>query len=105
MVVRRGRLLGMESTAGTDALIDSCGASGAALIKVAKPGQDRRVDMPAVGPGTIEGAARSGVSLIAVEAEQVLVFDPSAVRRLCESLGVTLVGLRGNELAARGEVL
>ena len=58
---------GVEGIEGTDALIARCGAlrregRGGVLVKLAKPGQDRRIDLPTLGPATIEAVARAGLS-------------------------------------------
>ncbi|MGR3541989.1 MAG: LpxI family protein, partial [Hasllibacter sp.] len=67
-VVASGRVLGIETVQGTDAMLDFVaatrgagqGAEGGVLIKRAKPGQDRALDLPAVGPRTVAAARRAG---------------------------------------------
>jgi len=80
VAVQEGIVLGVEAIEGTDSLIERCGAlkrpgAGPVLIKVAKPDQDDRVDMPTIGEQTVENAARAGFAGIAIEAEKTIVVD------------------------------
>jgi DUF1009 family protein len=73
IAIQHGRILDVEGKDGTDALIKRCAmyrtpGPGPVLVKAAKPGQDRDLDMPSVGPETIENAAAAGFAGIAVEA-------------------------------------
>ncbi len=82
-IVAQGVCLGVESIQGTDIMLafvaetgapfrpDRNGARGV-LYKAPKPGQDRRFDLPAIGPDTMEGAARAGLAGVAVEAGGVM---------------------------------
>lgn len=82
VVVRDGRVVARESAAGTDALIAEAATRagpGFTLVKGARPGQDPRLDLPAIGPVTIDALARAGAARLAVEAEATLVIDRSAV--------------------------
>ena len=65
----------------------------ATVVKVSKPGQDMRFDVPVVGPQTIETAADAGVRLIAVEAGKTLLLEKAEVLRLCDARAVTLAGV------------
>src|SRR5690606_16626297 len=72
-VVQQGVVLGVEAIEGTDALIARCAAlrregPGGVLVKVKKPGQETRVDLPVVGTTTVANAAAAGLRGIAVEA-------------------------------------
>jgi UDP-2,3-diacylglucosamine hydrolase len=87
-----GRVSGVEDRRGTDALLESAARPGAVLAKVVKPGQDRRFDMPAVGPETIRRARASGVRAIEVEAGGVLLLSKRSVLDLCATAGISLVG-------------
>jgi hypothetical protein len=93
-VAADGQILGIETLQGTDAMLafvaDTAPGSGGVLVKRAKPGQDLRVDMPAIGPDTVEGAARAGLSGIEVQAGHVRYLDPDAVRAACAEHGVAL---------------
>jgi DUF1009 family protein len=88
IVVRHGTVLAVEAFEGTNACIRRGGALGhgtkALLVKVSKPNQDRRFDVPVIGPDTVETCAESGVHGIAIEAGKTLVLEKERVVRLCE---------------------
>ena len=96
-VVASGRVLGIETVQGTDAMLAFVaetrgalgqGAAGGVLVKRAKPGQDRALDAPTVGPGTVAAAARAGLRGIAVEAGAVQVLDRGAVAAAADAAGL-----------------
>jgi len=60
----------------------------AVLVKGPKPGQDRRIDMPAIGPATVRGAAAAGLAGIVIEAGGVMVLDRATVIDLADRLGL-----------------
>ena len=96
VVVRRGTVLAVEAFEGTNECIQRGGALGkgmATVVKVSKPGQDMRFDVPVVGTQTIETAAAAGIRLIAVEAGKTLLLEKAEVFRLCAERGVTLAGV------------
>lgn len=90
VVVHRGQALAIEATPGTDWMLKSIvayrdGKRGGLLFKGPKPGQDRRVDMPTIGPSTVSRAEKAGLDGIVVAAGDVLVIDSDeVVRRLDE---------------------
>jgi UDP-2,3-diacylglucosamine hydrolase len=97
-VVQQGLVLGVEAIEGTDALIDRTGALkrdglGGVLVKVVKPGQERRIDLPTIGAGTVERAAAAGLRGIAVEAGATLVVGRAAVAAAADRLGLFVVGV------------
>jgi DUF1009 family protein len=96
-VMRAGVVLGLEDEEGTDALLARCaaggGGKGGVLVKVAKPGQERRVDLPTIGPDTVENAARAGLAGIAVEAGGALVIDRMEVARRADAAGLFVIGI------------
>ncbi len=100
-VVVRGRsVLAVEAIEGTDAAILRGGGlagSGAVVVKLKKPNQDFRFDLPATGVQTIEALASVRGSVLAVEAGQSLVFDRGAMIAAAEKAGITVVGLTENE--------
>ena len=102
-VVVKGRVLALEAAEGTDAMIARCaelrkGASGrrrglaGVLVKAPKPGQEERVDLPTIGPDTVESAARAGLAGIAVAAGRVLIADRSATLAAANAHGLFLFG-------------
>jgi hypothetical protein len=99
VIVQQGIVLGVEASEGTDALIARCAAlkregPGGVLVKLAKPQQDDRFDLPTIGPETIAAAAKTGLSGIAIEAGRSLVIDRDKVRQLADEAGIFVVGLR-----------
>lgn len=95
-VVSRGQALAIEALPGTDAMLATLcprppGLPGGGLLyKAPKPGQDRRVDLPAVGPTTLEGAARAGLDGVVIEAGGVMVLDRPATVAAADRLGLFL---------------
>lgn len=95
VVIRHGKVEGYEDVRGTDSLIRSlAGAEGAILVKMAKPQQDRALDLPAIGPDTVRLCAESGFAGIAVEAGASLVADREQVTKLADQYGLFLVGVK-----------
>lgn len=65
---------------------------GGVLVKAAKPGQDRRFDLPSVGPQTVEGVARAGLAGLAVEAGSAIVAEPARMITAADHAGVFVFG-------------
>jgi DUF1009 family protein len=99
VVVQQGLVLGVEAIEGTDGLLRRCASlrrdgPGGVLVKVEKPGQEKRADRPVIGPQTVILAAESGLCGIAAEAGATLVLDRDEVVRLADSTGLFVVGIR-----------
>jgi len=99
VVVQQGIVLGVEAVEGTDALIARCGilkrdGEGGVLVKIAKPGQERRADLPTIGPQTIASCAAAGLRGIAVEAGSAIVVNRDAVIAAADQAGLFLCGVR-----------
>ncbi len=96
VVVKKGTVLAVEAFEGTNEAVKRGGALGrgdATMVKVSKPNQDMRFDVPVVGPDTIQTAADANVDVVAVEAGRILVLGWDEVVARCERLRVTLVAL------------
>lgn len=98
-VVRSGLVLGVEAAEGTEALLSRCaqlqrGNRGGVLVKLPKPNQERRADLPAIGPKTVAGAAEAGLNGIAVAAGATLIFEPARVVADADAAGLFIVGIR-----------
>jgi DUF1009 family protein len=98
VVVQQGIVLGVEAAEGTDGLLARVGAlrregPGGVLVKLAKPTQDRRVDLPTIGVATIEKAAGAGLVGIAIEAGVTLVLDRAGVVAAADAAGLFVEGL------------
>jgi DUF1009 family protein len=94
VVVAGGSILAVEAIDGTDATIERGGRLGkgeAVLVKVCKPNQDFRFDVPAVGRQTVETMGRFGVRALAVEAGRTLVFDRSEMIDAANASHITIV--------------
>ena len=96
VVVKNGTVLAVEAFEGTNEAVKrggTLGRGGATMVKVSKPSQDMRFDVPVVGPDTIRVAAEAGVDLIAVEAGKTLLLGLDELRAECQARRVTLVAL------------
>jgi DUF1009 family protein len=98
VVVQQGLVLGVEAIEGTDALIRRCGelrreGPGGVLVKLKKPGQERRADLPAIGPDTVVAAAAAGLVGIVVEAGASFVLDRAAVVAEADRAGLFVLGV------------
>ena len=94
VVVKKGTVLAVEAFEGTNEALKRGGGLGrgeAMMVKVSKPNQDFRFDVPVVGPATIETAAASGVNAIVVEAGSTLLLGKEEIFRLCGEKKVSLV--------------
>ena len=105
-VVQQGIVLAVEAAEGTDAMLARCGVlarlgAGGVLVKLVKPGQDRRADLPTIGPETIRGAIAAGLRGVAFEAGGTIIAQRDAVIAAADAAGLFLLGLEPDEL--RGE--
>ena len=99
VVVQQGIVLGVEAAEGTDRLIRRCGelrrdGPGGVLVKLKKPNQDRRIDLPTIGLATLHEAAAAGLRGIAVEAGGTLVLGRQSIGFEADRLGLFVVGIR-----------
>lgn len=107
-VAEAGRVVALEGVEGTDAMLDRIvsmrkigkmppeGKHGV-LVKTMKPGQDMRVDLPAIGPNTIEGVIRAGLKGIALEAEHSIILEREKTIAAARNGGVFIYGLSSEE--------
>jgi len=103
-VVAMNHVLAVEGAEGTDGMLARIAElrargriptpSGAGvLIKAAKPGQDQRIDLPAIGPRTVTETARAGLAGIAIVAGETIIAEPHAVARAADDARVFVVGV------------
>jgi DUF1009 family protein len=97
-VVQQGLVLAVEAIEGTDAMLARAGTlqregPGGVFVKVMKPGQDRRVDLPTIGPDTVTAAAEAGLRGIAIQADGTIVIDRPATLAAAEAAGMFLLAL------------
>jgi UDP-2,3-diacylglucosamine hydrolase len=96
VVVRSRTVLALEAMEGTDETIRRGGGIAgekAVVVKVSKPSQDMRFDVPSVGPGTIRVMNEVKASVLAVEAGKTLVFEMPAMLALADESGVSVISL------------
>jgi UDP-2,3-diacylglucosamine hydrolase len=104
-VAVRGRVVAVEGAEGTQAMLarvaDLRAAGritnkrGGVLVKIAKPGQEKRADLPAIGPETVDQAALAGLAGIAVEADASLILGFEETIRRADAHKIFVHGLRG----------
>ena len=102
-----GRVIALEGIEGTNGLLERvkdlrqhgrlAGKSGGVLVKCAKPRQEMRADMPAIGPQTVELAHAAGLSGIGVEAGRSLVMDGPQMIARADELGLFVGGLEARD--------
>jgi hypothetical protein len=97
VIVSGGRVLGLETAGGTAALLSGSvhdpATRGGVLVKIAKPHQERRVDLPSVGVDTVQQAAAAGLAGIALEAGGALVIGREEVADAADAAGLFVVGV------------
>ena len=96
VVVKDLAVMALEAIEGTDACIARGGQlarGGAVVVKVAKPQQDSRFDVPTVGEDTLRGMIAVGVKALAIEADRTLVVDRERVAALADANGITIVSM------------
>lgn len=102
--VCRGLVLAVEAAEGTDAMLARVaalpqavrgrpGASAGVLAKARKPIQETRVDLPTIGPATVNAVVRAGLAGIVGEAGGLLVLERESVIQLADDLGVFILGV------------
>ncbi|HEV3185494.1 MAG TPA: UDP-2,3-diacylglucosamine diphosphatase LpxI [Xanthobacteraceae bacterium] len=103
-VVADGHVLALEAIEGTDHMLERIAALRAegrvrnprgtgVLVKAPKPAQDRRFDLPAIGPQTVAGAARAGLAGIAVTAGAAIIAEAGKVATAADAAGLFVTGL------------
>jgi len=96
IAVKEKEVIAVEAMEGTDEMIERagrlCRTGGWTLIKVAKPHQDMRFDVPTIGPATIENLKKNNAACLAVEAEKTLIIDLPDTIKLADQLKIIIVG-------------
>jgi DUF1009 family protein len=94
VIVKNGTVLAVEGFEGTNESIKRGGALGgkdAIMVKVAKPSQDMRFDVPVIGASTMEVAAGARLRVVAVEAERTLLLEKEALLELAARSNISIV--------------
>jgi DUF1009 family protein len=97
-VIQDGLVLGVEAVEGTDALLARCArlrrdGAGGVLVKLKKPGQERRADLPTIGPDTVDAAAAAGLAGIAVHAGNCLIIEQRAMVARADRRALFVIGV------------
>jgi DUF1009 family protein len=110
VVISDNRVLAVEAAEGTDLMLERLAElrgngrvrarqGGGVLVKAPKPSQDRRVDLPSIGPRTVEGVARAGLAGIAVTAGSTIIAEPDRIAAIADRANVFVVGVPADETA------
>ena len=98
VMIRERAVLAVEAIEGTDRAIlragELCGHGGFVVVKVAKPEQDMRFDVPTVGKQTIESMREAGARVLAIEAGRTIIIDEGETIALADRLGIAIVSRR-----------
>ncbi|MCC5830812.1 MAG: UDP-2,3-diacylglucosamine diphosphatase LpxI [Phycisphaeraceae bacterium] len=101
IAVREADVVAVEAIEGTDAMIERagrlCPRGGWVLVKMARPDQDKRFDVPVVGVSTIAQMKRWGGECLAIEAGGVIMLDKAEVIRAADEAGISIVGVRRSD--------
>ncbi|MHC4126425.1 MAG: LpxI family protein [Planctomycetota bacterium] len=96
IAVKEKEIIAVEAIEGTAKMIERagefCRSGGWTLIKVSKPNQDMRFDVPCVGPDTIRSLAENGSKCLVVEAEKTIIIDKPETIKLADELGIAIIG-------------
>jgi UDP-2,3-diacylglucosamine hydrolase len=99
VAVRERAVLAVEAIEGTDRAIlragELCPRGGFVVVKVAKPQQDMRFDVPTIGQGTVETLRKAGGRVLAIEAGKTIVIDQAQTVALADRYGITIVARAG----------
>ena len=94
IVIKNGTIVAVEALEGTNEAIKRGGTlarEGAVMVKVSKPNQDMRFDVPVIGVETVRIAAESGVRVIAVESEKTLLLERDAIADLANRANISII--------------
>ena len=102
IVISNGTVLAVEAIDGTDATIKRgaglAAGNGAVVVKLSKPGQDLRFDLPSSGCDTIRTMAESGATILALEANNSIAFDKEEMIRLANGHGISIIALTNEDI-------
>ena len=98
VVIKHGAVVAVEAVEGTTETIRrgaALGGPGAVVVKAVARDHDYRFDAPLVGPETLRAATEAGVTVVALEAGRVLLFDRCETLRIADTAGIAVVGVDG----------
>jgi UDP-2,3-diacylglucosamine hydrolase len=103
IAIKHKAVVAVEAMEGTDEVIGRAGhlaGTGVRIVKVAKPNQDMRFDVPVIGIATVQAMRVAGASALSVDAERTLVLDGDHVFRSANEAGIAIVGRPRSEQRA-----
>jgi DUF1009 family protein len=95
VVVKSAAVVAVEAMEGTDAVIARAGqlaGAGVCVVKVAKPNQDMRFDVPVIGVSTIAAMKAAGATTLSVDAGKTLMIDGEAIINAADEAGIAIIG-------------
>jgi len=107
VAVKGSAVLAVEAVEGTDECIrragQLCPSGGFTIVKVAKPQQDMRFDVPTIGIGTLQTMAAAGAAALIIEADKTIVVDSDEVARFADQKGIAIAALEAGQLSVGKE--
>ena len=104
IAVKEQEVIAVEAIEGTDRMIERagqlCANGGWTHIKVAKPNQDMRFDVPTIGPATIENLHRNKAGMLVVEAGRTLIVEREEMLAAARRYGIVVIGRRDEDVPA-----
>lgn len=97
VIVAQGLIVAVEAVEGTDAAIRRAGQlvnGGGVVVKVLKPQQDQRIDLPTIGPNTINILKEAKIDALVVEADKTIILQPTEVIALSNDAGIAIRAIR-----------
>jgi DUF1009 family protein len=94
VVVNKGMVVAVEAVEGTDGCIERAGqlvGNGCTVVKCSKPQQDLRLDLPTIGPKTVDVMRKAGATALVIEAGRCLILDREETVRLADAAGISIV--------------
>jgi DUF1009 family protein len=107
IAVKSAAVVAVEAMEGTDAVIARAGqlaGAGVRIVKVAKPNQDMRFDVPVIGVSTIDAMKAAGATALSVDAGQTLMIDGDAIIKAADAAGICIVGRQIATKARKHEI-
>ncbi|TWT76590.1 hypothetical protein CA13_70860 [Planctomycetes bacterium CA13] len=108
ITIKDGAVIAVEAIEGTDACIERtgtlCRRGGWTLVKVSKPNQDMRFDVPTIGPQTVDRVMDAGGTTIVIEADKTILVEREETLRRASQAGITIVAMSESDFEKRGIV-
>ena len=107
ITIKDGTVIAVEAIEGTDACIERtgnlCRRGGWTLVKVSKPQQDMRFDVPTIGPQTVQRVSQAGGIAIAIEAQKTVLVEAEETCAAARKAGIRIIALSENDINQLGQ--